>query len=232
MVAKITLLLMIAVSASASCRRAQDVNVEHFLFKGTQVQAALELARQTGVCLGMRNLPHGAFLEEQDFSVRNKTAMQVLRTIFPAGEVEISPGRLGTINVFRPSHVDSLFDHRIAEFKVERAPVQVLSAGIKLRLERELHPELQGFAGRIGLGDRSDVAGPFDVKGATVSELLDLIVSDSMGASWVALAPDRAAMTSVPTHMWTVVEYARPISDYKGLLDAAAENYPEASFSK
>jgi hypothetical protein len=78
----------------------------------------------------------------------------------------------------------------------------------------------------FAVGDRTDLVGPFNERGRTVSQLLDLIISRSKGASWVALVPDSAATESIPPNIWIVIQYDRPVSDYASLWSQAGDNYP------
>ena len=104
--------------------------------------------------------------------------------------------------------------------------------GIRIRLERELNPDIQGIAGTYPTGDPTDLVGPFREQDRTVSQLLDIIVSHSKGATWIALTADSRALRSVPENMWIVIQYNRPTADYKALLAAAGSNLPDSDDSR
>ncbi len=232
MIRLIVSVVLMASAASAACLGNLNGVVTRFTFQGgSRVEAALAFGSETGLCLGMRNLPRAAFVEQANFDIREESPAQILRAIFADQEIQISMSK-GIVSIFRAPSTASLFDRPIGNFTVTRASLQTLSVGIRLRLEHELHPEIQGFAGRFAAGDEADLVGPFDERGATVAQLLDLIVSSSRGASWIALVPDQAAIIPVPPHMWVVLEYDRPTSDYKALLGEAASNYPEEKTTK
>ena len=220
--------VVMASAAWATCLQDLKKTVHKFEFQGSRVQAALTLGQQANLCLAMRNLPRSAFIGQVNLNVQAATPIEILQRIFANQEILVVPSREDIVRVFRPSTEPSLFDRQIADFNVPRAPLLTLATGIKLRLEHELHPEIQGFAGRYSLGDQNDLVGPFAKSYATVADLLDLIVSHSKGASWIALVPDSAATQSIPPNMWIVIEYSRPAADYESLLSQAGSQYTES----
>jgi hypothetical protein len=224
--------MVLTSAAWAGCLQDASRIIQKFDFQGSRVQAALTLGQKANVCLAMRNLRRSAFLEQVNLNIVNANPIQILQRIFAGREVLVVPSDEGIVRIFRPSTEPSLFDHRIADFNVPRAPLLTLATGIRLRLEHELHPEIQGFAGRYSPGDHNDLVGPFDRSNTTVAGLLDLIVSHSKGASWIALVPDSAATQSIPPHMWIIIEYSRPVADYNSLLSQAGAQYPENSKSR
>jgi len=171
----ISLLLFLPAPAWATCSDRVDAVVPHFTFSGgSRVDAALALGQQLNICLAFRNLPRKAFVELVTYDFRERRPIEIIREIFRQQHVEIARLPGGLVHVSRPSKTKSLFDHKIKAFNVGRTTLQTLSMGIRLRLERELDPTMQGVAGSYSSGDLSDIVGPFRVEGATVSQLLNL----------------------------------------------------------
>ena len=226
-------ILLVPVTMRAGCSRDVDASVAEFTFRdGSRVDAILALGKQLNMCFGLRNLPRKAFLQPVAFEFQEKSAIEIVQEIFRGQDVQITQSPDGLIKVFRPSKVNSLFDHPISSFEVGRTTLQTLSVGIRIRLERELSPEIQGVAGSYSSGDQTDIVGPFHETDRTVSQLLDLIVSHSKGASWLALVPDSAAVASPPQNMWIVIQYNRPMTDYKALVAAAGAKFPDSDDSE
>jgi hypothetical protein len=226
-------LLFLPATTHAKCLQNVDATVPSFSFRGgSRVDAALALGQQMNLCLGLRNLPRKAFLEPVLFDFREEKAFEIIQQMFRGLNVQVTRSAGGMINVVQHFEGKTLFDHVIPSFEVGRTTLQTLSMGIRIRLERELNPEIQGVAGSYPTGDQTDLVGPFHEHGRTVSQLLDTIVSHSKGASWVSLVADSGAVRSVPDNMWVVIQYNRPTADYKALLAAAGSKLPGPDESK
>jgi len=213
--------------AKAGCVKDADVTIQEFAFEGgSRIDALLALGKQANVCFGLRNLPQMAFLEPASFHFQKESPQHIAPAIFQNEEsVQVSVAADGLIMISQPSRARSLFDHTIASFDVGRVTLQTMSVAIENKLKLELDPEIQGFAGSFPTGDRDDLVGPFHEAGRTVTELLNLVVSSSRGASWIALVPDNTVGETIPDNMWVVVQYNRPMSDYKTLLEAAGGKF-------
>lgn len=229
MIARIVIAtLLVAGSMHGACLRNARQRVAEFDFTGgNRVDAILALGKQAKVCFGLRNLPRVAFLEQVAFHFRDESPLAITQQIFRDQPVTVLDTRFGLIDVSRPPKEASLFDQPIPVFDVGRTTLQVLSQGIKNRLKLELNPAVQGLVGSFYSGDQTDLIGPFAEHGKTVAQLLDLIVSASNGSTWLALVPDFAAKRGDTDNLWVVIEYSRPMSDYKSLIQSTGSSYPE-----
>ena len=221
--------LILASCLRGACLHNANGRIAEFSFSGgSRVDAILALGKQVNACFALRNLPRSAFLEQVVFHFQGESPLDISRKIFQTQHVAVVQSPEGTIEISRARKTETLFDYVIPSFVAGRTTLQVLSQGIKNRLKVELNPEIQGIAGSFYSGDQSDLVGPFDERGKTVGQLLNLIVSASKGATWLAQIPDSSAVrSSAVDQMWTVIEYNRPMADYKNLIATIGSNYPD-----
>jgi hypothetical protein len=218
---------------SASCQPNVNATVKIFTFSGgSRVDAVLELGKQTNVCFGLRNLPRSVFVEPVSFRFENQTTKLMIDKIFDGERVDIKQMPDGLVYISRPSKVSSLFDYAMPEFSIERATLQTVSLGLKNRLVLQLVPNTRGIAGNYYSGDQADLVGPFQEYQKTITELLNLIVSASKGATWIATFPDSAAVLPRTENLWTVIEYNRSMRDYRSLMEQIAQNFSASEEEK
>ena len=87
------------------------------------------------------------------------------------------------------------------------------SLALYLHLYFVLNPNSRGIAGDSPGGNPAFRAGPFDLKNATVREILNQIVSHRSGA-WVVQQPPWTMGKDLGHGIWRVLEYDRTDAEY------------------
>ena len=98
-------------------------------------------------------------------------------------------------------------DRRLPSYQMPRATLVIANIGLGNRLESLLGPPPTSIFGDFPPGDRYDLVGPYDIKGATIRSLLCLLVGDSKGATWFIHSQAKPFGTSIVNRLWTLVLY-------------------------
>lgn len=220
-------LLTVAIQCSGECALI-DTAVAEFSFSGnSRVDALVNFAQRFHMCLGIRNLRKSAFSQPVSITVKGKTARETLREIIDDPTVEITQDPTGVVAVYGSPTLRSLYDRPISEFKIGRITLQTAAFGLRVRLERDLDPSIQGIAGAFNSGDRTNLVGPLDESGRPVAQILNKLVADSHGASWIATLPDKKANNISEFPIWLIVERSKAPSEYVSQIAEIARRYPE-----
>jgi|HubBroStandDraft_2_1064218.scaffolds.fasta_scaffold288546_1 hypothetical protein len=116
----------------------------------------------------------------------------------------------------------------MGEFLSNRGPIQLISANLHGQLERDLDPQISGYVVHTRARDIRDEVGPFSERSLPVRYLLDQIVSQSKGASWIAtpwgeIGNLKLAMNRQP---WTIAQYDDTSVQFGDILRSIAAQLP------
>ena len=224
----------------AGCSASRDLSARVLNFEARQtsaIEALIRFGEKYDLCFGIEYIDKSVLTKKSDFNIQNTTVKGAIETILGSrssfrierryGVVEISPILL--------ANQKSLFDVVISKWMAQRGPLQMVSWLLHIRLAQDLNPQIRGFAGDAAAGNVQDEVGPFTEVNQPLRYLLDKIVAQSKGASWIAQIPPSAAGAPVfleGRRAWTIVEYQGPTADYAGTLNAVAEQLPPLSDAK
>ena len=88
------------------------------------------------------------------------------------------------------------------------------SLALSLHLYFVLNPNSGGIAGDSPGGNLAFRVGPFDLKNATVRDILNLIVSQHSNGAWVVQQPPWTMGKDLGYGLWKVLEYDRTDGQY------------------
>lgn len=197
------------------------------------VEAILALGQQERICFGLRNLSKRSFLKPTTASFQNRTVLQIVRALLnDEHNLRVVNTGKGTIYVFVPSGSRNLLDYKFKRFFIPsektgmsdaqgRMTLLTASEVLSIWLRNALQRSPQGLVGSFSPGNAEDMVGPFDETNITVEQLLNLMVGQSTGASWIAALPDDKARRN-PAR-WRIFEYDRPIEQYRREIGKMAE---------
>ena len=160
--------------------------------------------------------PHHRFNPHEKLSI----LAEQIRDAFPGYNfVEEKGALLLTNDKFRQQH--TLLDTVIPRFELKRrATLQEAGKLLEMDLELQLNPQITGFAGSYPAGDLERKVEPFSIQGATVREILNLLVRSAQ-AAWVVTG-DVSKTSVVPKRSpWLILEYENPPRDYRSVVQAA-----------
>jgi hypothetical protein len=185
------------------------------------VDALLQLGQQEGVPLGIEYVSREALEKPISLQMNETTAGEVIRTLLAQDRGYTWQIHDGVLNIGHESvakRKDNLLDHVLPEFSVTRCAISDANNLLRMDLDRELHPQIQGFAGHYSPGDPQNVVGPFKLRNPPVWKVLNLLVSANKKAAWIVQVPPGHLDTLPSYGLWTIVEYENPPRRYAEVL--------------
>jgi hypothetical protein len=180
----------------------------------------------------MEYVDRGLLTELNDFHVKNSTVQGAIQTILgvkPALTIKLRDGIVQIGRKVPPANGNSVFDVVLPKWEAQRGPLQVVSLYLHMAFEIALDPKIAGFGGDIPAGDLKNQIGPFHEHNKSIRQLLDEIVAQSKGGTWLSQVPWNARRDYyvVGGHpRWTIVEYNDRSGDFGARVRAMAENLP------
>lgn len=192
------------------------------------IEALLRLGEKHNLCFGIEYVDKPLLAHLQGFHVQNTTIEGAIESMFGAERPLRIELHYGVIEISRKTprpKVTNIFDHVIPKWEARRGPLQLVSWLLHIQLATDLNPQIQGFGGHFAGGDLRDEVGPFSEHKLPVKYLLDKIVAQSKGATWIAQVPwgllhDLALPED--RRIWTILEYEGPGADYASQLRGIA----------
>ncbi|MGA8442437.1 MAG: hypothetical protein WB762_34165 [Candidatus Sulfotelmatobacter sp.] len=108
----------------------------------------------------------------------------------------------------------NLLNTRIPQFRVAEASMHEASLALSLHLYFVLNPNSVGIAGDSPGGNLAFRAGPFDLKNATVRDILNQIVSQHSNGAWIVQQPPWTMGKDLGYGLWKTLEYDRTDANY------------------
>jgi hypothetical protein len=220
------------VVARAACDITPDLSSKILEFHARQVsriQGLLKFGAERNLCFGIQVVDTALLTERVNIEIPNPTTLKlVISEIIGAVhdvDVETHYGVIEILPTHRTNKKATIFDHVVPNWDAQRANLQVVSWLLHIEAARAFNPGTQGFAVRSAVGDSQDLVGPFKEQGLPVKYLLDKIVSQSKGGSWIAKVVGRQAedLSILKNRSaWTVLEYQKSEREYEPLLNSIA----------
>jgi hypothetical protein len=175
----------------------------------TVFETLLDIGLATKVCFGVEINNDDLMRSPIDLELSDATPFTAaVRALKARPGSSVAAGGLLSVQPKARSPA-SWLEFRIHRFTVgARVNVPAASNVLFMSMRQQIKPG-EGYAGHYGVVDDTDLVGPFDEKGKTVRELLNLIVTSSKGALWVTTGPC-VRKGSPPDLFWTILEYSDP----------------------
>lgn len=188
----------------------------------TLVDALLRLAQQHHLPLGIEYVDLEALREPIKLKLTQTSIAEALDAIVAQSkgyEWRLSEGVVIVSHVGVPSgRGQNLLDRTLPQFAIPKCTLAEASNLLRMALDRDLHPDIRGWAGSYNPGSGEKLIGPLTLRNVTVREALNRLVHDLKDAAWVIHVPP-GNLDKLPNHgLWTVIEYERPPKDYSHFL--------------
>ena len=108
----------------------------------------------------------------------------------------------------------NLLNTRIPQFRIGETSMHEASLALSLDLYFVLNPKSGGIAGDSPGGNLAFRVGPFDLKNATVRDILNRIVSQHSNGAWIVQQPPWTMGKDLGYGLWKVMEYDRTDAEY------------------
>jgi hypothetical protein len=108
----------------------------------------------------------------------------------------------------------NLLNTRIPRFQIEETSMHEASLAVSLHLYFVLNPNTGGIAGDSPGGNLAFRVGPFDLKNASVRDILNQIVSQHSNGAWIVQQPPWKMGNDLAYGLWKVLEYDRTDAEY------------------
>jgi len=222
-------------SIHARCDASRGLSTPVVKFEALQaspIEALLRFGEKYDLCFGIEYVDKSILTRQSNFNLQNTTTKGAIEAILGSSSPLNIESHYGVIEISPRVTVrkKSLFDTVISKWVAQRGPVQLVSWLLHIQLAEDLNPQTTGgFGGSSAAGDPRDEVGPFNEVNQPVRYLLDKIVAQSKGATWIAQIPLGTTGISIIAEGrrgWTIVEYQGPTADYVGTLNAVAAQLP------
>ena len=217
--------------ANATCHTSPDLSASVAAFRvqqASRIEALLRFGDENGLCFGIEEVDAALLTELADFDIKNSTVQATIKSILGPEHPITTEKHYGVIEVrpmSRRAKSRNVLDFVIPKCEANRGELQLVSWLLRIHLASELNPQIKGFGGDARAGDTGDEVGPFSERNMPIRYLLDKIVAQSRGGSWIAqvdweklhdftLVQNRSA--------WTIVEYEGQKANYTALLNGIA----------
>lgn len=108
----------------------------------------------------------------------------------------------------------NLLNTRIPQFRIAETSMHEANLALTIHLYFVLNPKSRGIAGDSPGGNLAFRAGPFDLKNATVRDILNQIVSQHCNGGWVVQQPWWTMGKDLEYGFWKMLEYDRTDAQY------------------
>jgi hypothetical protein len=180
------------------------------------VDALLIFGGQEHIPIGIEYIDKAAFQQRINADFRERNVRQILDAIThqlgyrwwmsgPVVSVTHDGALVGESN---------LLNTRIPQFSIGQTSMHEASLALYLHLYFVLNPKSTGIAGDSPGGNPAFRVGPFDLRNATVRDILNQIVSRQSNGAWVVQQPWWRMGKDLGYGIWKVLEYDRTDAEY------------------
>jgi hypothetical protein len=177
------------------------------------LDALLQLGQQQKIPLGIEYIDSKAVTDPISLDTRPATIAQVLDAILaqqPGYAWSVQDGVIVITHKDVPNGGRNLLNIVLPDFAIPRLHRVDAGLSLQMALDKELHPEVQGWAGDYPGEIPAVEIGPFSMHDVTVREALNRIVSEAGGAAWVVQVPP-GNLDKLPSYgLWRIIEYENP----------------------
>ena len=190
----------------------------------SRIDALLRFGEAHNLCFGVEYVDAPLLTDPVDIHIEAGTIGEAIKSILGKSRslsVEIRDGVIEIGSAAPESPGKDIFDHVLPAFEARRGSMQEISNVLHMYLATDLNPEITGFAGHYTPGDLEDQIGPFAEHNRSLRYLLNAILVQSKGGSWIArIAWRLRGDFKIPEkrRIWTFVEYGVPSIGYAGIL--------------
>jgi|SRR5271167_1379846 len=180
------------------------------------IDALLSFGGQEHIPIGIEYIDKAAFQQRINIEFRGRTVKEILDAItHPVGYRWFIRGPVVLV-----THdgvlvgKSNLLNTRILQFRIGETSMHEASLALSLRLYFVLNPNSGGIAGDSPGGNLAFRVGPFDLKNASVRDILNRIVSQHSNGAWIVQQPPWTMGKDLGSGLWKVQEYDRSDAEY------------------
>jgi hypothetical protein len=217
----IAIVLLCAISALSGQTRSASPNlsrkVAFFSVKQENlIDALLSFGAQEHVPIGMEYIDYAAFQKQMNLEFRERSVREILDALtHPLGYVWSMSGAV--VSLTHDGALvgkSNLLNTRIPQFRIGEISMHEASLALSLHLYFVVNPKSGGIAGDSPGGNQAFRVGPFDLKNATVRDILNRIVSQHSNGAWIVQQPPWTMGKDLGAGLWKVLEYDSTDAEY------------------
>lgn len=215
-----TVLLCLSSSISAQTRSATpnlSRKVAFFSVKQRNlIDALLSFGAHEHMPMGIDYIDKIAFQQRLNLEFRECSVRQILDAL--THPLDYSWSMVGAVvSVTHDGALlgkSNLLNTRIPQFRIGETSMHEASLALSLHLYFVLNPKSGGIAGDAPGGNLAFRVGPFDLKNATVRDILNQIVSQHSNGAWIVQQPPWTMGQDLGYGLWKVLEYDKSDAEY------------------
>jgi hypothetical protein len=180
------------------------------------IDAILSFGAQEHLPIGIDYIDKAAFQQRMNLEFRERSVREILDALtHPLGYRWSMVGAV--VSVTHDGALVgkwNLLNTRIPQFRIGETSMHEASLALSLHLYFVLNPKSGGIAGDSPGGNLAFRVGPFDLKNATVRDILNQIVSQHRNGAWIVQQPPWTMGKDLGYGLWKVLEYDRTDAEY------------------
>jgi hypothetical protein len=215
-----TVLLCLTSSVSAQIRSAPpnlSRKVAFFSVKQLNlIDALLSFGTQEHMPIGIDYIDKTTFQQRRNLEFRERSVREILDALTHPLDYRWSIAG-AVVSVTHDGALlgrSNLLNTRIPQFRIGETSMHEASLALTLHLYFVLNPKSGGIAGDALGGNLAFRVGPFDLKNATVRDILNQIVSQHSNGAWIVQQPPWTMGKDLGYGLWKVLEYDRTDAEY------------------
>jgi hypothetical protein len=180
------------------------------------IDALLSFGGKEHIPIGIEYIDKAAFEQRINLEFRGRTVKEILDAItHPVGYRWFMRGPVVLV-----THdgvlvgKSNLLNTRIPQFRIGEISMHEASLALSLHLYFVLNPNSGGIAGDSPGGNLAFRVGPFDLKNASVRDILNRIISQHSNGAWIVQQPPWTMGKDLGYGIWKVLEYDRSDAEY------------------
>jgi hypothetical protein len=180
------------------------------------IDVLLSFGQQEHIPVAIEYIDKAAFQRRITIEFRQRRVKEILDAItHPVGyRWSINGGVVTVTHVGALTGRLNLLNARIPRFRIGETSMHEASLALRLHLYFVINPNSGGIVGDDPGGNLAFRAGPFDLKNATVREILNHIVSQHNNGAWIVQQPPWTMGKDLGYGLWKVLEYDRTDGEY------------------
>ena len=180
------------------------------------IDALLSFGAQEHIPIGIDYIDKAAFQQRMNLEFRERSVREILDALtHPLGYRWSMAGAV--VSVTHDGALvgkSNLLNTRIPQFRIGETTMHEASLALSLHLYFVLNPKSGGIVGDSPGGNLAFRVGPFDLKNATVRDVLNQIVSQHSNGAWIVQQPPWTMGKDLGYGLWKVLEYDRTDAGY------------------
>jgi hypothetical protein len=180
------------------------------------IDALLSFGAQEHTPFGIDYIDKAAFEQRMNLEFRERSVREVLDALtHPLGYRWSMAGAV--VSVTHDGALvgkSNLLNTRIPQFRIGETSMHEASLALSLHLYFVLNPKSSGIAGDSPGGSLAFRVGPFDLKNATIRDILNQIVSQHSNGAWIVQQPPWTMGKDLGYGLWKVLEYDKTDAEY------------------